>query len=38
LAIFNTHGEVFDAGEALAEIIETRAWDQPEFLAKKAVT
>ncbi|XBQ17248.1 MAG: hypothetical protein ABL308_05060 [Oceanicaulis sp.] len=36
--LYNTYTEVFDAGAALAEVIETRAWDRPEFLAKKAVT
>lgn len=36
--LYNTHAEVFEAAEALSEVIETRAWDQPEFLAKKAVT
>jgi hypothetical protein len=29
---------VFDAGAALAEVIETRAWDRPEFTTRKAVT
>ncbi len=36
--LYNTYEEVFEAGEALAEVIETREWDQPQFLAKKAVT
>ena len=36
--LYNTFEEVFEAGEALAEIIETAAWDRPEFHAKKAVT
>ncbi len=36
--LYSTFEEVFAAGEALAEVIETREWDRPEFLAKKAVT
>lgn len=36
--LYNSHVEVFDAAAALAEILDTRIWDKPEFLAKKAVT
>ena len=36
--LYNGYTEVFDAGLALAEVIETREWDQPQFTAKKAVT
>ncbi|WP_440958099.1 kynureninase [Oceanicaulis sp. LC35] len=36
--LYNSYADVFDAAEALADVIETRAWDAPEFLARKAVT
>jgi kynureninase len=36
--LYNTHVEVFDAATALAGILDNRVWDDPEFLAKKAVT
>lgn len=36
--LYNSYTEVFDAGEALAEVLTTRAWDDARFLAKKAVT
>ncbi len=36
--LYNTHEEVFDAVEVLAGILDQRTWDQPEYLAKKAVT
>jgi kynureninase len=36
--LYNSHVEVFDAAAALAEILDTRSWDKPELLAKKAVT
>ncbi len=36
--LYNSYVEVFDAAEALADVIGTRAWDKPEFLARKAVT
>ena len=36
--LYLSHVEVFDAGAALAEGIETRAWDRPEFTTRKAVT
>jgi hypothetical protein len=29
---------VFDAALALADVIESRAWDQPQFTTRKAVT
>ena len=36
--LYNSYVEVFDAAEALADVIGTRAWDKPESLARKAVT
>lgn len=36
--LYNSQVEVFDAAAALAEILDARSWDKPEFLAKKAVT
>jgi kynureninase len=36
--LYNTHEEVFDAAAVLAEILDKRLWDRPEYLAKKAVT
>lgn len=36
--LYNSYTDVFDAAEALADVINTRAWDKPEFLARKAVT
>ncbi len=36
--LYNSHVEVFDAAAGLTEILDTRNWDKPEFLAKKAVT
>ncbi len=36
--LYNSHVEVFDAAAALTEILDTRSWDKPEFLARKAVT
>jgi kynureninase len=30
--------DVWDAAEALRDVVATRAWDRPEFLARKAVT
>ncbi|KAA5803328.1 kynureninase [Alkalicaulis satelles] len=36
--LYLSHEEVFDAGAALAEVIETREWDQPQFTQRKAVT
>jgi kynureninase len=30
--------DVWDAAQALREVVEKRAWDRPEFLARKAVT
>ena len=30
--------DVWDAAQALREVVATRAWDRPEFLARKAVT
>ena len=36
--LYNSHVEVFDAANALADVIETGAWDRPEFTTKKAVT
>lgn len=36
--LYTGYEEVFAAGEALADVIETREWDQAEFRARKAVT
>ena len=36
--LYNSYAEVFDAAQALADVIQTGAWDDPKFLAKKAVT
>ncbi|MCH8490095.1 MAG: hypothetical protein LAT81_09245 [Oceanicaulis sp.] len=36
--LYLSHVEVFDAGATLAEVINTREWDRPEFTARKAVT
>jgi kynureninase len=36
--LYNSHAEMFDAAAALTEILDTRSWDNPAFLAKKAVT
>jgi kynureninase len=36
--LYNSHVEVFDAAAALTGILDDRVWDNPEFLAKKAVT
>ncbi len=36
--LYNGYTEVFDAAEALADVIETREWDTPEFTQRKAVT
>jgi kynureninase len=30
--------DVWDAAQALREVVGTRAWDHPDFLARKAVT
>lgn len=36
--LYNTHVEVFDAVAVLAEILDNRLWDKPEYLMRKAVT
>ncbi|MFO1033177.1 MAG: kynureninase [Hyphomicrobiales bacterium] len=36
--LYNSFTEVFDAAQHLAEVMQHRLWDRPEFLAKKAVT
>lgn len=36
--LYNSHVDVFNAAETLAEIMDKRLWDRPEFRAKKAVT
>ena len=35
---YNTHAEVFDAAQHLADIMQTGSWNRPAFLARKAVT
>jgi kynureninase len=36
--LYLRHVDVWDAAQALREVVETRAWDRPEFRARKAVT
>jgi kynureninase len=36
--LYNTHVEVFDAVAVLAEILDNRLWDAPEYLMRKVVT
>ena len=36
--LYNTHVEVFNAVAVLAEILDKRLWDRPEYLMRKAVT
>ncbi len=36
--LYTSFTDVWDAVDILARILDTRAWDQPQFLAKKAVT
>ncbi len=36
--LYTSYAEVFDAAEILRDILETGAWNRPEFLAQKAVT
>jgi kynureninase len=36
--LYTSFAEVFDAAEVLGDILETEAWNRPEFLAQKAVT
>jgi kynureninase len=36
--LFLSHVEVWEAAQALADVLATRAWDRPEFRARAAVT
>jgi kynureninase len=36
--LYNGYAEVWDAVEALREVLATRAWDRPEFHARAQVT
>ena len=36
--LYTRHVDVFDAVAVIDEVMSTRAWDKPEFAAKKAVT
>jgi kynureninase len=36
--LFLSHAEVWDAAQALAEVLATRGWDRPEFRKRAAVT
>ncbi|MFN0193662.1 MAG: kynureninase [Aestuariivirga sp.] len=36
--LYTSFADVWDAVNVLAEILETRRWNQPEYLARKAVT
>jgi kynureninase len=37
-ALYNTHEEVFRSAQILEDILRSGSWNQPRFLAKKAVT
>ena len=36
--LYLRHVDAWDAAQALREVVATRAWDHPDFLARKAVT
>jgi kynureninase len=36
--LYVRHVDVWDAMDALADVLATRAWDQPDFHARAAVT
>ena len=36
--LFLSYAQVWDAAQAMAEVLATRAWDRPEFRARTAVT
>jgi kynureninase len=36
--LYNRHVDIWDAVESLRDILASRAWDRPDFLAEKAVT
>ncbi len=36
--LYTSFAEVFDAAQILRDILETKSWNRPEFLAQKAVT
>ena len=36
--LYTSFAEVWDAADILARILDNREWDQPQFLARKAVT
>ena len=36
--LYTSFTETFDAAETLRDVLETEAWNRPEFLARKAVT
>jgi kynureninase len=36
--LYNSHAEVFDAAAKLAQILDERLWDTPEFTTRKKVT
>ena len=36
--LYNSHADVWDAVDCLARILDERRWDDPRFLARKAVT
>jgi kynureninase len=36
--LYTSFAEVWDAVDILARILDKREWDQPQFMAKKAVT
>ncbi len=37
-ALYLSHGDVWDAVAALKSVMDTQAWQRPEFMARKAVT
>ena len=36
--LYTSFAEVFDAAETLRDVLESGAWNRPEFMAHKAVT
>jgi kynureninase len=36
--LYVRHVDVWDAVEALREVLATRAWDEPQFMVRRAVT
>jgi kynureninase len=36
--LYNRHVEMWHAVEGLREVLQTEAWNQPQYLARRAVT